>query len=252
MTTKPAMCVPLKEPYKDSNGKAVTNKILLSLPEKEYTEVMSALEFVRMPLHQVVYEAGEIIKSCYFVNTGLMSVIAVQPDGKGLEVGLIGREGFVGSSLLVGYRTSPTRVVVQGDLTAYRCDGEVLRSLARECRGLEQALYRFVHRIAMQTMQLAACNSLHDVEERLARWILMSQDRIESEHLPLTQEFLAQMLGTRRSSVTVSAGILAKAGLIAYSRGNLTVLNREGLEDSACDCYQLIQRQIKDWESEHQ
>jgi CRP-like cAMP-binding protein len=232
------------------DGNALGNIILLSLSDKERKQVLSRLEFVRLELHHVLHEAGETIESGYFVNTGLISILAVQPDGKSVEVGLIGKEGFVGLPLLVGYRTSPTRTMVQGDATAYRCDAKTLGQLIRQYPGLEQQLNRFGQRLAMQTTQIAACNRLHEVEERLARWILMSQDRIASARLPLTQEFLGQMLGVRRASVTVAAGILQKAGLISHTRGSVTILDRPRLEDAACDCYGIVQRQLKDWETE--
>jgi CRP-like cAMP-binding protein len=206
---------------------------------------------IRLKLHTVLYEAGETIKSGYFVNSGLMSVLSVQPDGKSVEVGLIGKEGFVGLPLVVGYHSSPTRVVTQGDGTAFRCSADDLKQLIRQCPELAQQLHRFAHKLAMQTTQIAACNRLHEVEERLARWILMSQDRIQSDHLPLTQEFLGQMLGTRRSSVTISAGVLQKAGMISYTRGSVTILDRPKLEAAACDCYGIVQRQLKDWEGEN-
>src|SRR5439155_17076754 len=162
----------------------------------------------------------------------------------------LAKRGFVGLPLLVGYHTSPTRTMVQGDATAYKCDAKTLGQLIRQCPGLERQLHRFSQKLAMQTTQIAACNRLHEVEERLARWILMSQDRIASEHLPLTQEFLGQMLGARRPSVTVAAGTLQKAGLISYTRGSVTILDRPGLEDAACDCYGVVQQQLKDWEIE--
>jgi CRP-like cAMP-binding protein len=152
--------------------------------------------------------------------------------------------------LLVGYRSSPTRLITQGDGTAYRCSAETLRQLARQFPQLEQQLHRFGQRLAMQTTQIAACNRLHDVVERLARWILMSHDRILLDNLPLTQEFLAQMLGSRRASVTIAAGILQKAGLISYTRGSVKILNRQKLEEAACDCYGIVQRQLRDWETE--
>jgi len=234
----------------DGDGHAVHNKILLSLSREEYKRVLPKLELVRLKLHQILHESGETIKSGYFVNTGVISVLVVQPDGKSVEVGLIGKEGFVGLPLLVGYRRSPTRLITQGDGTAYRCDAETLRQLLRQCPDLEQQLHRYGHRLALQTTQIAACNRLHEVEERLARWILMSQDRIESDNLPLTQEFLAQMLGSRRASVTVAAGILQKAGLISYTRGSVKILNRKKLEGAACDCYGIVQRQLKEWEAE--
>ena len=236
----------------DGDGNALGNTILLSLSDKECNQVLSRLEFVRLNLHQVLHEAGETIESGYFVNTGLISILAVQPDGKSVEVGLIGKEGFVGLPLLVGYHTSPTRTKVQGDATAYKCDAKTLGQLIRQCPGLERHLHRFGQKLAMQTTQIAACNRLHEVEERLARWILMSQDRILSDKLPLTQEFLGQMLGVRRASVTVSAGILQKAGLIFHTRGSVTILDRPRLEDAACDCYGIVQRQLRDWETETQ
>ncbi len=234
----------------DDDGNGVSNKILLGLSPQEYDQILPKLELVRLKLHQLIYEAGETIKSIYFVNSGLISVLSVQPDGKSVEVGLIGREGFTGLPILVGYHSSPTRLMTQGDGTAFRCDAETLRQLARQLPGLEQRLHRFGHQLAMQTTQIAACNRLHEVEERLARWILMSQDRIGSDSLPLTQEFLAQMLGTRRASVTVAAGILQKKGMIAYTRGSVRILNREKLERAACDCYGIVQRQLTEWEAE--
>jgi len=238
------------KPPADGDGNSIANRILLSLSREESCQILPRLEFVRLKLHQVLHEAGETIKSGYFVNSGLMSILAVQPDGKTVEVGLIGREGFAGLPLLVGYRDSPTRVMTQADGTAYRCDAETLKQLTRQYPELEKRLHRFSHQLAMQTTQIAACNRLHDVVSRLARWILMSQDRVLSEKLPLTQEFLAQMLGTRRASVTVAAGVLEKAGLIACTRGSVTILNRKRLEAAACDCYEIVQRQLKTWEAE--
>ncbi len=234
----------------DEDGNWVGNRILLSLSSKECKQALSKLEFVRLPLHQVIHEAGEKIKSGYFLNSGVASVLVIQSDGKSVEVALIGNEGFVGLPLLVGYRSSPTRVVMHCDATAYRCDAQALKQIVRECPEFEQQLHRFGFRLAMQCMQVAACNQLHYVEERLARWVLMSQDRMASEPLPLTQEVLAQMLGTRRSSVTAAAGILQKAGLISHTRGIVTILNRQELENAACDCYGIVQRQLKDWDSE--
>lgn len=165
-------------------------------------------------------------------------------------MGLIGNEGFVGMPLVAGFRTATTRAVVQIDASVYRLDGEVLTEILRRCPTLEKRLHQFSQVMTMQVTQIAACNRLHEVEERLARWLLMSADRMESKMVPLTQELLAQMLGTRRSSVTVSAGILQKAGLIAYARGNVRIVDRPGLEEAACECYEIMQRHIKDWKSE--
>jgi CRP-like cAMP-binding protein len=238
------------KPSTDIDGNPITSRILLSLPPSESRQILPKLELVRLQLHLVLLEAGETIKSGYFVNTGVISVLSVQPDGKSIEVGLIGNEGFVGLPLLVGYRSSPTRVVTQADGTAYRCDAEVLNQVLRTCPELEQQLHRFGHKLAMQTTQIAACNQLHDVEERLARWILMTRDRLESDNLPLTQDFLSHMLGTRRSSVSVAAGALQKAGLISYRRGHVSILNRKKLESATCDCYGIVQDQLRDWDEE--
>ncbi|HME34972.1 MAG TPA: Crp/Fnr family transcriptional regulator [Candidatus Sulfotelmatobacter sp.] len=250
MARKIALSARAAKPPSNGDGNSVANKILLSFSSKELSLVVPRLEFVRLKLHQVLHEAGETIKSGYFVNAGLMSILAVQPDGKTVEVGLIGREGFVGLPLIVGYSHSPTRVMTQADGAAYRCDAETLKQLIQQFPEMGKRLHRFAYQLAMQSTQIAACNRLHDVVSRLARWILMSQDRVRSDMLPLTQEFLGQMLGTRRSSVTVAAGVLQKAGLIAYTRGSVTILNREGLEEAACDCYTIVQQQLKSWEAE--
>jgi len=234
----------------DGDGNHVHNEILLQLPRNESEAVFPKLEFVRLKLHQVLHEAGETLKSAYFCSSGMFSVLNVMPDGKSVEVGLIGKEGFSGTPLVAGFRTAHTRTVVQAEATAFRVDADALRTLLPKCPRLERALNRFAQFMAVQVTQVAACNRLHEVNERLARWLLMTQDRVGSEHLPLTQEFLGQMLGTRRSSVTVSAGTLQKAGLIAYTRGNVTILNRSNLEAAACDCYGLLQKQVKDWQGQ--
>ena len=175
---------------KDGDGNGIGNLILLALPQQESTQLFPSLEFVRLKLHQVLHEAGEVIKSAYFMNNGLGSVLTVQPDGKSVEVGLIGKEGFVGVPVVFGFKTTPLRVVVQADATAYRVDVPALRKILPECPALERHLQRFAMTLGMQSTQLAACNRLHDVEERLARWLLMSHERIGDEKMPLTQEFL--------------------------------------------------------------
>ena len=235
---------------KDGNGKEIGNLILSALPRQEGAQLFPLLEFVRLNLHHVMHEAGEEIKSAYFMNNGLGSVLTVMPDGKSVEVGLIGKEGFVGLPIVFGFRTSPLRIVVQADATAYRVDVPTLRKILPECPELERQIQRFAMLLAMQSTQLAACNRLHDVEERLARWLLMSHDRIGGEIMPLTQEFLGQMLGTRRSSVSVAASILQRAGMITYTRGNVTIVDKTKLAEAACDCYQIIQDQKSNWQAE--
>jgi CRP-like cAMP-binding protein len=197
-----------------------------------------------------LHESGAAIRSAYFLNGGLGSVLTTQPDGKTVEVGLIGKEGFVGLPVIFGFKSSAVRVIGQAEGTAYRIDVDTLLRILPECPQLEKQLHRFSMYLGMQSTQLAACNRLHDVVQRLARWILMSQDRIGGETLPLTQEFLSQMLGTRRASVSVAAGILQKSGMIEYSRGSVKILNRKQLEESTCACYQVIENQKQKWQSE--
>ena len=234
----------------DGDGREVGNIILRGLPRNESSQLFPSLEFVRLQLHQVLHEAGEEIRSGYFLNSGLGSVLTTEPDGKTVEVGLIGKEGFVGVPVIFGFKTSGLRVITQGDGTAYRVDVDTLLRILPRCPELEKQLQRFSMMMGMQSTQLAACNRLHDVVERLARWLLMSHDRIGAATLPLTQEFLSQMLGTRRASVTVAAGALQKAGMIHYSRGSVNILDRPKLEDAACDCYQVIERQKTKWQAE--
>jgi CRP-like cAMP-binding protein len=239
---------PPKPPRTDGDGNHIHNEILLQLSIKERETLFSKLEFVRLKVHQVLHEPGDTLKSAYFCNTGMISILSVFPDGKSVEVGLVGKEGFVGLPLVAGFRTSPTRAVAQIDATAFRVDGEALMAILSQCPKLERSLQQFSQMSAMQVTQIAACNRLHEVHERLARWLLMCADRVGSNSLPLTQEFLAQMLGTRRSSVTVAAGILQKARLIANGRGEVEIIDRRKLEKATCECYGLMQHQIEEWQ----
>jgi CRP-like cAMP-binding protein len=232
------------------NGQAVHNQILLSLPQKECANVLAKLEFVSTPVHTVLNAAQEPIKFAYFINEGLSSVLNVMSDGKSVEVGLNGAEGFVGTPLLSGFKTSPTSVIMQIGGSAFKISAKDLAVALSECPQLAVAMHRFVQELALQAQQVAACNRLHEVEERLARWLLMCQDRIGGDVVPLTQQFLAHMLATRRASVTVAAGILQKAGLITYSRGVVKINSRKNLEEASCECYAALTEQIKKWRNE--
>ena len=236
----------------DGDGKKIGNLILLSLPARESAQLLPALEFVRLNLHHIMHEQGEAIKSAYFMNNGMASVLTVQPDGRTVEAGLIGKEGFAGLPIIFGFKTSPLRIITQADGSAYRVDVPTLLKMLPTCPRLERQLQRFSMILAMQSTQLAACNRLHDVGKRLARWLMMSNDRIGTDLMPLTQEFLAQMLGIRRASVSVAASTLQKAGMIAYTRGNVTILDKLKLAEAACDCYAMIQDQETDWRKEAQ
>ncbi len=231
----------------EATGNRVHNEILLGLPGHESEQLFPKLEFVRLKTDHLLHEPGDTLKSAYFCNSGLISILSVFPDGKSVEVGLVGKEGFIGLPLVVGFRTAPTRAIAQTDGSAFRIDGEALVSLLRQCPKLELQLQQFSQISSMQITQIAACNRLHEVTERLARWLLMSSDRIGSNLVPLTQELLAQMLGTRRSSVTVAAGMLQKAGLISHSRGVVEITDRKELEEAACECYGIMRRQVQEW-----
>jgi CRP-like cAMP-binding protein len=233
------------------NGKhAVANKILLGLPRKEYKAVFPRLEWVDLPVHTVLNQVAKPIEHGYFMNSGLASVLIVLDGGKSVEVGLAGAEGFVGVPLVAGYKSSPTRVIVQIGGSAFKISAKDLVRFLRECPALERGLQQHSQQMSLQSTQVAACNRLHDVNQRLARWLLMSQDRVGGDVVKLTQEFLAHMLGTRRASVTVAAGVLQKAGLIGYSRGDVKIENRAGLEAATCECYASITRQSGMWQNE--
>jgi CRP-like cAMP-binding protein len=232
------------------DGQQMHNKILLRLPHTECEVLFPELEYVLMRTHDVLHEAGQTITHAYFLNDGLASVLNVMADGKSVEVGLAGKEGFIGLPLLVGLSSSPNRVVAQVTGSAFRIRASDFVQSIRRCPQLGQTLNRFTHTMAMQSAQVAACNRVHEVGARLARWLLMSQDRLGSARIPLTQESLAAMLGTRRSSVTVAAGVLQKAGMIRYQRGEVNVVNRTELENASCECYQSMVRQSKIWEQE--
>jgi CRP-like cAMP-binding protein len=220
------------------------------LPSLEFSLLEPKLKLVDLPLNQLLMRTGEPIEFFYFIDTAVASILNLMQDGKSVEVGLAGKEGVVGLPLLGGFKTSAHRVVAQGEGTAYRLKAADFTKLLPQCASLQMALVRYSQRLLMQATQIAACNRLHEVDERLARWLLMTHDRTIQAQLPLTQEFLSQMLGTRRASVSVAAGILQKRGLIRYARGRITILDRPGLEGASCECYQAIQRQAENWESE--
>src|ERR1022692_4082495 len=242
--TKPSSLSPIA----DGDGNQIHNEILLGLPSTEAELVLPELEFVRLRVQHMLHEPDDTLKSAWFCNSGLISILSVFPDGKSVEVGLVGKEGFIGLPLVAGFRTAPTRAIAQIEASAFRVDSDKLVELLRECPKLERQLQQFSQIMATQVTQIAACNRLHEVDERLARWLLMSADRIGSNAVPLTQEFLAQMLGTRRSSVTVAAGVLQRAGLITYSRGDVKIINRPKLEEASCECYGTMVRQVTSWQ----
>jgi CRP-like cAMP-binding protein len=225
----------------DADGKAVSNVILLSLPDEEYNLLRPHLEPVDLPQYEIFHEPGEKIDFAYFLNEGMTSLVALSVDGRSVEVGIVGKEGMVGMSLMVGILRGTFRAIMQMAGNGSRIRSEVFQAILPCTSTLRSELSRFALMQGIQVAQLAACNRLHDIDQRLARWLLMCQDRVDSQLLPLTHEFLAQMLGTGRPSVTLAAGALESSGLIENMRGTVKILNRKSLEEAACECYGVVQ-----------
>lgn len=217
------------------------NIILLSLPDEEYSILRPCLEATELPQYQILHEPGEKIEFTYFLNKGMTSLVALSQDGRSVEVGVVGKEGMVGMSLTMGLQRETFRAIMQMPGNGLQIAADVFQDVLLCAPTLRSELTRFALKHGMQVAQLAACNRLHEVEQRLARWLLMCQDRIDSPLLPLTHEFLAQMLGTGRPSVSLAVGALEEAGVIENLRGSVKVLNRKGLEEFACECYGVIQ-----------
>ena len=223
-------------------GKPVSNKILLSISDSEYNSIRPHLEYVRLPNHLVLHETGERLRFAYFPNRGLISLVVVMKDGKTAEAGVVGNEGFTGTPAAVGLSRGPLRAVVQITGDGFRIKVGALQNTLESAPRLQMMLNRYAAIRAMQVAQTAACNRLHDIRQRLARWLLMTQDRVNSGALPITHDFLATMLGTDRPSVSLAAGVLQKKGFIEYTRGAVKIVNRKKLENSACECYDVIRR----------
>lgn len=223
-------------------GKQVSNKILLSISDSDYSSLRPHLEYVSLPNHLVLHEAGGKLEFAYFPNRGLISLVVVMKDGKTAEAGAVGNEGFTGTLAAVGLSRSPLQAVVQITGDGFRVEIRALQKTLESAPHLQLMLSRYAAIRGMQVAQTAACNRLHDIEQRLARWLLMTQDRVDSGSLPITHDFLATMLGTDRSTVSLAAGVLQRKELIEYTRGAVEIVNRKKLEDSACECYGVIRQ----------
>jgi len=226
----------------DPAGKEIRNRILLSMPENEFRLIRPQLEAMDLPHHLSLYEPNQPLEFVHFPNDGLVSLVIVLNSGKTVEAGIVGNEGLVGLPALVGLERSPLREVVQIAGDGFRCPAAQVQEILRSCPRFVRTVERYAVILGLQVAQTAGCNRLHDVEQRLARWLLMAQDRISSAVLPITHDFLATMLGTDRPSVSLAAGVLQKKQIIEYSRGSVKVLNRGELEKSACECYAVIQQ----------
>lgn len=228
------------QPKTDNFRVTLGNQLIAGLPKDERIALTANIERIHIKRGEVLREPDEEIRLVYFIESGIASILSVMSDGKSVEVGVVGNEGLVGLPIVAGIDRSPHRAVMQVDGFAGRLKADALREILRECPYLDRALQRHTHSFCMQVMQISACNRLHEVEQRMARWLLMCQDRMGGHVLALTQETIAQMLGSRRSSVTVAAGQLRSAGLIDVSRGMVVIRDRGGLQRAACECYATI------------
>lgn len=219
------------------------NQLLAALPGEVIVNLLPHLETVALPFKEIIYESGKTIEYVYFPNQGVVSLLIVLEDGTLAEVGLVGREGMIGLSLLLETEKTPIQAIVQVPGVAIRMRADVFKELVSQCQPLHNLLLRYTNVRMLQFAQSAACIAHHSVEKRCCRWLLMTRDRVDSDQFPITQEFLSHMMGVRRASVTVVAGILQKAGLISYSRGHMTILNRDGLESFCCECYRVVKKE---------
>jgi CRP-like cAMP-binding protein len=210
--------------------------------DSEYGLFRPHLEYVELPDHLVLHEAGAKLDFAYFPNRGLISFVVAMEDGKTAEAGVVGNEGFAGIPAAVGLSRSPLQAVVQISGDGFRVEVEALQKTLESAPHLQLLLSRFAVVQGMQVAQTAACNRLHEIEQRLARWLLMAQDRVDSGVLPITHDFLATMLGTNRSSVSLAAAALRKKNLIRYTPGAVTIVNHKKLEALACECYGIMQQ----------
>jgi CRP-like cAMP-binding protein len=222
------------------NSLPLNNKLLAALPKKDFEELRRHLEEVPLVFGEVLYRPNTPIADVYFPNSGIISLLAGVNERSTLEVGFVGNDGMVGLGVFLGVNSSPNRAVVQGSGSAMKMKATTFRRNCQSNGTLPRLLNRYAHTVLMQVTQYAVCNQFHTVDARLARWLLMTSDRMGDNEFQLTQEFMSNMLGVRREGVSLAAGNLQKRKLISYSRGRLKVLDRLGLETTTCSCYAFI------------
>jgi CRP-like cAMP-binding protein len=219
------------------------NHILDALPHEERERLFPHLSFVQMPLGMVLYESGETLRHIYFPTDCIVSLLYVMKNGASAEIAVVGNEGAIGVALFMGGETTPSRAIVQSAGSAYRLDRKRLKLEFHRHGQMLHVLLRYTQSLITQMAQTAVCNRHHSVNQQLCRWLLLSLDRLASNELKMTQELIANMLGVRREGVTAAAGELQKAGVIRYSRGKITVLDRVKLEGLACECYSVVKKE---------
>jgi len=219
---------------------AVVNRLLASLPRAEYKRLSPDLKPIALTFGEVLYEPGDTIKHVYFPNDSIISLLSAMSERSTLEVGMVDNEGMAGLSVFAGVNKSSTRAIVQGSGSATRMRAAVVWEEANRLGPFHQLLHRYSHSLQSQVSQASACNRFHSVNDRLARWLLMTSDRLGTDEFRLTQDFMSNMLGVRREGVNQAAGSLQTAKLISYSRGMITILNRRRLQVRSCECYSII------------
>ena len=220
------------------------NHLLSVLPESERERIFPHLELVPLPLGEALYESGDRLNHVFFPTNSIVSLLYVMENGASAEIAVVGNEGIVGIALFMGGETMPNRAVVQSAGHAYRLKGQLLKQEFNRAGALQHLLLRYTLAMLTQMAQTAVCNRHHSVDQQLCRWLLLSLDRLPSNELSMTQELIANMLGVRREGVTEAAGHLQSAGLIHYSRGRITVLDRPGLEARVCECYNVVREEF--------
>ena len=215
------------------------------LPAEDYEKVVPQLQLVELDLGHSLYESGGQLEHVYFPVEGIVSLLYVTKGGNSAELAVVGNEGMIGVSLFMGGETTPNRAVVQSKCTAYRLPAAVLKARFAEGGAMQLILLRYTQALITQISQTAVCNLHHTVDQQLCRWLLLSLDRLPGNELQMTQELIANMLGVRRQGVTESAGRLERLGLIRYSRGLITVLDRAGLEQRVCECYSVVKQETE-------
>ncbi|MEY2919297.1 MAG: hypothetical protein RL261_602 [Pseudomonadota bacterium] len=219
------------------------NYLLAALSPAERERVFPHLRLVAMPLGKVLYESGDELEYVYFPIDSIISLLYVLESGASAEISVVGNEGLIGIALFMGGGTTPSRAIVQSAGHAYRLAGQRLKDEFHRNGGLQLLLLRYTQALITQMAQTAVCNRHHSVDQQLCRWLLLSLDRLQSSKLVMTQELIANMLGVRREGVTDAAGKLQKLGVISYSRGQITVLDRPQLERLCCECYSVVKRE---------
>jgi CRP-like cAMP-binding protein len=223
-------------------GLHVTNQLIAGIPSKDRARLLANCEQVDLVFGDRLSEADKPIKHVYFPLVGFISLVAALDGHQPLEMGLVGNEGMLGVTLKLGIQTAPMRAVVQGTGTALRMTGSDFTRLVGRSPAMYRILDRYLYVLMAQLTRSSACTRFHEIQPRLARWLLMTHDRAHADHFHLTHEFLADMLGVRRSGVSIAAGALQLRNLIGYSRGEIRILNRKGLESASCECYDAMLR----------